>query len=116
MDRMPASTVRVRRPHDGQTVVTVRGELDLTGAEKLSGPLSGAMRPGGLVVLEMGECPFMDSSGLRTLLTAVHLARESGSVLRLAAVGPGVSRVIELTGVRELPPVFADVDAALATA
>ncbi|HET9172912.1 MAG TPA: STAS domain-containing protein [Actinospica sp.] len=96
----------------GRVVVAVSGDLDLWGATKLHLPLTDALKSP-VVVLDLTDCGFCDSSGLRTLLHAVARAREEGTSLRIAGVGTSVLRVLEMTGLLSELSLYQDVPAAL---
>jgi anti-sigma B factor antagonist len=92
-------------------VVTVAGELDLAASDELREILVTAVAAHPVVVVDLAACPFMDSSGLRSLLAAAHRAQESGHLLSLAGVQPAVQRVIELTGMDTVLPTYPDATA-----
>ena len=77
--------------------------------------LAAAFSPGARAVLaDLTQTTFCDSAGVRVLVVAYNQAAENGT--KLALVGPGrfVRRVLELTGVDSLVPVYATLDAAFA--
>lgn len=83
--------------------VTLTGELDLDGAgavgeELLRLPDGGATE----VVVDASGLTFLDSSGLRALLSAREQLESAGATLRLESVSPAVERVLEMTGTRAL--------------
>jgi anti-sigma B factor antagonist len=56
------------------------------------------------MILDLGEVDFIDSMGLRTLLTATKHPHENGDRLRIRPPSAAVRRVIEVSGVeRSLP-------------
>jgi anti-anti-sigma factor len=103
---------------DGAVVVTVAGEIDLSNHEQLRETLVGAAGSGGPVVVELSECDFIDSSGIRALLLgheAVTGNGDGGGGMLLAGPQPQVMRVLEMTGVNEAVPVHPSVDEALSS-
>ena len=87
---------------DDRVTFTPRGELDLATAPELEDKVLGAVREGGrVVVLDLRELTFMDSTGVRTIVAAHQVAEETGNELRV--VRPqresAVSRVIEISGI-----------------
>ena len=82
------------------------GEIDLSTVGEVQGQLDEALAAGpGLLLLDMREVTFLDSSGLRMLLGLNRRQREQGKRLVLAP-GRRVARVLELTGAgRELETV-----------
>ena len=83
--------------------VTLRGELDLDRAGALAEELSSlAGRGASSVVVDVSGLNFIDSSGLRALLSAREQLESAGATLRLAELSPAVDRVLEMTGTRSL--------------
>jgi anti-anti-sigma factor len=84
-------------------VVTVTGELDLRTSPELEDRLGRAFDGGAeLVILDLRLIEFMDSTGLRVLVTAHQRAQDSGRRFALVRGADQVERVLTLTGVREL--------------
>lgn len=80
-------------------VIVVKGEIDLASApivEKALGKFSNRE-----VFLDLRKTEFMDSAGLKVLISQRSRLEASGGVLRLV-VGEGpVLRLLELAGVRD---------------
>ena len=80
-----------------------RGELDLATAPELESAVLSAIGDGRDVVLDLTGLTFMDSTGVRTIVSA-HAAAE-GSAGAFAVVRPPagspVARVIEISGIAE---------------
>ena len=56
---------------DGIRIVAVRGELDLSTAPELEGPLDEAIAAGdATVVVDLAECEFIDSTGIALIVRA----------------------------------------------
>lgn len=92
------------RAEAGRTLFVPRGELDLATAPELEdrvlAALRGAEHP---VVLDLRELTFMDSTGIRTIIAAHHVAQDAGADLRLIGPHPDtvVWRVIEISGIAQ---------------
>jgi anti-sigma B factor antagonist len=86
------------RDDDGVAVVALNGEFDLAGVERFDAELRRleAESPGVLVV-DLTELQFMDSSGLRALVMADHRARRAQRRLAIVPGPPAVRRVFEIT-------------------
>lgn len=84
----------------------VRGDLDMASCRKLESILAGveASTPE-LVVLDLREVTFMDSTGLRTLLAARDRAGLGGWSIGLVRAPENVHRVLELTRTDSLFPI-----------
>jgi anti-sigma B factor antagonist len=87
-------------------IVAPIGDLDMASAEELDARLADAARehPDGLLIIDLGGLQFMDSAGLRVLLTAARSACNDGSRLRLRGARPSVQRVFEVSGTVALLP------------
>jgi anti-anti-sigma factor len=81
---------------DEGRVFALRGELDASTCLGLSERLVGP--PGSLVVVDLGQLTFMDSSGLGALHIARRMAIKDGGNLVVSRPSPIVQRVLEITG------------------
>jgi anti-anti-sigma factor len=87
----------------GATIVAASGELDLRTSPELEEHLDRVFSTDAqLVILDLREIEFMDSTGLRVLLTAHQRAHDTGKRFGLVRGAEQVERVLRLTGVREL--------------
>lgn len=87
-------------PQDDGTLV-VQGDIDLAAAPVLDAAIIERERVGS-VVLDLAGVNFIDSSGLRSLLSASRRAADNNSVVVLRSVGPEVHRLLEITGTASL--------------
>lgn len=85
-----------------------RGELDLAAVEKMEAALRGAQEASSLVVLDLRQVPFMDSSGLHAVIAADLRIREEGGRLVIVQGGPQIRRLLELTGAQDQLETVAD--------
>lgn len=85
---------------DNTARVRMIGELDIGTAHEAESEIRQAESAGGAttVVLDLGGLTFMDSTGLRLLVSADARAREAGRRLAIVRGPDAVQRVIELTG------------------
>lgn len=107
-----AGGLRITRSDpSGVTLLRLQGELDLASAPELSAAVQQAFaRAPQPVVLDMAAVGFIDSTGVRTLLEAQHVA---GRDLVLMAPSAAVTRVLDLTRLRgRFMEIDADVDLA----
>ena len=89
--------------HGDAAVVVPTGELDLATAPALEEALGRAFDGGSVrVVLDLRELEFIDSSGLRTLLTARRQAEAAGAQFSLVAGHRGLERTLEIAGVHKV--------------
>lgn len=91
--------------HDGRvTIIRVRGELDLATAPVLIEQLAGNEGP---LVFDLRETSFLDSSGLRALLTVTRADGGSASVICPAGAP---RRILEMSGVDKLFDLYEDLE------
>lgn len=98
-------------------VLAVTGEVDAYTAGDLDAPLSVLYSPDAvapeLVVVDLSEVQFLDSTGLGVLVKALKRSRESGTMLRLVVAEDRILRVFSLTGLDEVMEIYPTLDAAL---
>lgn len=94
---------RVEVHKDGEAaVVAVSGELDLASGPELEAELdqlSGPTTP--LVIIDLRQLDFMDSTGLSILVRAHQRLAGEGCELGLVRGSQQVQRLLDLTGVAE---------------
>ena len=78
--------------------VHLEGELDIDTTPQLEQTLSHPDSQARLVVVDMRELAFMDSSGVHAIVNASARARQRGSRLVILRGPPDVDRVFKLTG------------------
>jgi anti-sigma B factor antagonist len=92
-------------PTRGWIRVRPYGELDLASVDQLDGMLRELRETGfDQIELDLSALTFMDSTGLRLVLSWDNAARRDGMRLRLLPGSPAVQRVFEVTGVAERLP------------
>jgi anti-anti-sigma factor len=85
---------------DRATTLTLSGELDLASVHELEEALARVQGWGtALIVLDLRELTFMDSTGLKVLVEANQHAQEAGPQFRVINGGPQVQRLLSITGV-----------------
>jgi anti-sigma B factor antagonist len=85
-------------------VISVTGEVDLATAPELERSLGDALtRPGATgVSVDLSKVAFMDSAGLRVLVTALRAAEDGQRTLTLHEPHQQVRRIIEIAGLGEI--------------
>jgi anti-anti-sigma factor len=90
------------RHEEGGTVIAVSGELDLASSPALEERLDEVFGSDAeLVVLDLRELEFMDSTGLSVLIRAHQTAEAGERRLSVVKGPPQVQRLLTLTGVGE---------------
>ena len=97
------SHFRVEANSEGQArVLAVSGELDLAAASSLEEELGRALQSGSeVIVVDLKNLDFIDSTGLSVLVRAHQQAQESGLTLGLVNPGAQVDRLLSLTGLAQ---------------
>lgn len=98
----------------GRFVATPSGELDAFVAPALRETFHGLIDGGAsLLVVDLAEIPFIDSSALGALVGSLRRMRERGGELRLVLPRTTARRIFEITGLDEVFAHFASVEQAL---
>jgi anti-sigma B factor antagonist len=85
-----------------RAVVTIRGELDAYSAPSLDEQIARLLRDNAkLVVIDLSETAFLDSSGLRAILTAQRRVTDAQGELTLRNPSEPVTRLLEITGLTD---------------
>lgn len=87
------------RQEGERAVVTVAGEVDLETASQLGDHALHALRDGAThLVLDLTGVTFMDSTGLKVLISIQRRAELAGGTLAVAGPSRSVRRLLALTG------------------
>jgi anti-sigma B factor antagonist len=98
------------------TVFSIEGSVDSLNADQLSAAFAQPIAEGRVqLVADFSLVTYTSSAGLRALLGAVKDSRRLGGDLRIAAVQPGVSRVLSLSGFTSIIKIYPDCDGAVAS-
>jgi anti-sigma B factor antagonist len=86
----------------GQVTISLKGELDLSSVGKVQEELRRveAEAPA-VIVLDLSNLTFLDSTGLRAVVTADERARENGRRLVVVRGPDAVQRVFAITRLEE---------------
>ena len=106
-DQLLPATLEVRTIASGARYlrVVLDGELDLASAPYLEEALERAFVEADDVVLDLSRVPFMDSSGLYTIVAAVRESQTNGKRLRISSsLSAQVARLVDLVGMTEALP------------
>lgn len=97
-------TLRSGRESDDH-FIALFGELDIASAEALDAEVARAEATDAKrIILDLSGLQFMDSAGIRTLLTLDARSRRDGGRLGLLRAAPPVQRVLEITGTDAMLP------------
>lgn len=102
--------IEVRNAAD-RVVLCLHGELDLASAPLLAQEIENASdTTTAMVVLDLQELRFIDSTGLRIVLAAHERAQERGQEFALTRASEQVQRLLTITGVGEHLRIIASPD------
>jgi anti-sigma B factor antagonist len=91
-------SISSQRLDDGILVALV-GDVDLATATVVDDELRRAGESESMVVLDLAQVSFMDSTGLRSVIAADQRLRERGGSLRIIHVPSQVNRLFDLVGI-----------------
>ena len=100
---------------DTTVVVTPDGDIDLSKSTELRAQLQPllAQQPEKLVI-DLHAVPYMDSSGLATLIEALQITRQHGKNFILCSLSEGVQSIIALSRLDAIFAIVSSRDEALA--
>jgi anti-sigma B factor antagonist len=98
MPESPVFDFEVVTTSDGDHLVRMFGELDLTVAERLDGTLAQLQANQQRLIVDLRELTFMDSSGLHCLLEADARARDAGTGFLLIRGSRFPDKLLHMTG------------------
>ena len=91
-------TTEVTAAGEGAAVLRPQGRLTMVTAPQFRKLIEETVRGGrARIVVDLSATDFMDSSGLGALIAGLKTARQAGGDLRIAALTPQVTTVLELT-------------------
>jgi anti-anti-sigma factor len=106
-------TIEVRQERD-RIVLTLHGELDLLAAPRLQSEIeSDTVDAAEVLVLDLDDVHFIDSTGLRVVLAAHERTVERGQRLALTPGSSQVQRLLSIAGVSGHLRTITSADAAL---
>ena len=104
------------REGDGHMIVALSGDLDFVDAADVAAALGVVAARDPEIIVDLAGLEFIDSSGVAALARGRKLARQAGGDLLLAVPQQQVLRVLTLTRLIDVFPVYASVDEAARTA
>ncbi len=99
----------------GIPVVRAFGEIDVASAPILREQLEAALEGGAsTVIVDLLDVTFLDSTGLGVLVGAMSGCQGRNGTLRLVVGERRILKVLEITGLRAVFPLFSTLEEALA--
>jgi anti-sigma B factor antagonist len=101
--------VNVKTRKEGPwTVIEVDGEIDAHTAPGLKEVIGGSIDQGERkIVVDLEGVSFMDSTGLGVLVSALKRIEDHDGKLRVACASRPILRVMQITGLDKMMPLFA---------
>ena len=105
--------IETEKPEDGIVVVSPVGEVDLASSPALRTRLIEIIsETPKKLILDLSRVPYMDSSGVATLVEALQQSRRQSTVLLLASLQDRVKSVFEIARLDTVFDIRADVASA----
>src|SRR3954452_3292494 len=99
---------------EGAVVLRIAGRLNMVSAGRLREQVEALVEDGSaLVVVDLTDVVFLDSSGLGSLISGVKTARRAGGDLRIAGPSDQVRLVLQLTNMERVLIPHPNVESAL---
>jgi anti-sigma B factor antagonist len=107
--------IETERPRPGHLVMQPKGRMDADTAPNLKQAIKqvASEESGLIVVIDLGEVDFIDSSGLSALVSGLKSLRQADGALRLCRPHPQAMTALRLTMLDRVFPIFPSVEAAL---
>ncbi len=87
---------------DEMAVVSATGEIDLATSPALRSRLQDAIGRRRVVIVDLSEVTFIDSTGLGVLIGGLRRVNEAEGEMRIVVADPRVLKIFEITGLTEL--------------
>lgn len=96
-------------------IVRLAGELDHHAAGQVRSTIESELEKGIYyhLVLNLAELDFMDSSGLGVILGRYRQVMELGGKMTICSVKPSIYRLMEMSGLFRILPIFDDEKSAI---
>lgn len=98
---------------NGATIVEIVGNMDSNTAPEAQGAILPLIVPDCRMVLDMDQCNYVSSAGLRVLLMIAKLLASKGGQCALATVSDEIKDVMDITGFASFFKTYDTVSAAV---
>jgi len=96
-------------------IATLQVRIDASNCKELQKAFSVWLQDSANIIFDCNALDFIDSSGLGAIVSCLRKALEQKGDLRLAALGPKVSLIFELTKAKQLFSIYPDTASAVAS-
>lgn len=111
---MPGFALEQRELDAGYCEISVKGELDLAVADRLDAAITEVDQSYAGLVVGLGECEFIDSTGIAVIIRASQRFAAEGRRLVVCCPADQVERILDITGLSEDGLVYENLDDAVA--
>jgi anti-sigma B factor antagonist len=111
---VPGFALEQRDLDAGYCEISVIGELDLAVADRLDAAIDGVARSYAGLVIGLGDCEFIDSTGIAVIVRAHQRLVSEGRRLVVCCPADQVERILDITGLSENGLVYKGLDDAVA--
>lgn len=95
----------------GRLVVSFQGDLDLQSSPEARRVLLECVDRSTNILVDLSAVPYLDSSGVASLVEAYQLSRSRGASFGLVSVSPRALRVLELARLDKVFAIHSSLDA-----
>ncbi len=89
----------IRREVDSIPIIDVIGEVDLYNTKELKDLIDQLIKEGKYqIIINLEKVPFMDSSGIGTLVTSMYKLKKYHGNLKILKIVGSVAKVFKMTG------------------
>lgn len=106
--------VLVDQAQGGVNLIVLDGRLDVAGVQAAEAEFNAAIAAAPNVIVDLSKVPFIASLGIRLLVAGSQAQAKKGGKMVLMGPDELTRRILKTTGLDQLVPVCADLDAALA--
>jgi anti-sigma B factor antagonist len=109
----PDLAVTLESKGEGQSLLSVSGELDYNTAPQLRAELDAvSLHPGGILIIDLSGLTYCDSTGISVMVGAQQRAKAAGTALALAGVNPDIIRIFRVISLHQVFSFYENVEAA----
>jgi len=106
--------VKVEEPRPRVFVVAPEGDVDMSSSPEVRKAMAPLFRQGtAQVIVDLSAVPYMDSSGIATLIEGLQLSHKESIRFILAGMSPSVEAAFELAHLKDVFEVLPDAQRAL---
>ena len=100
-------SIRTSPLHPNASIVDVEGEVDVLTSPRLKLALAGLVDgASSLVIVNLTQVRYMDSTGLGVLISAMKRIRENSGTIVLSGLNSHLTKIFEITGLRRVFEVY----------